>query len=1076
MSYRIVVADKDPRSRETVTRFLLSEDNEFVSVSSSAELKQAIKTQKPDLIILNAVLADAPGWKLVQRIKDSKDYADVPVLLMTGDPGSPPPAQVHGAGADKYLSKPLDGRALKDAVQSLLGIGTGAEDEGVSEEIMIDFADEDSGDMTEELLQMSNVALQHDEVPTEVGDTVEIDTGTLVAELDHPGELTGEDTYEDTVRLNLEDMGLEDELDDGSAFEPTIELISDIPAEAPGDEVSQEVELEEGPEESLPDFSAMGAEPRGVEPQGRDSITVDMDVEDLGLELDLEETEDRTATMRVDTIDVDDTEIGQILEVQEPSKVLTSEDLFLDDESLVKDGATETPTTGIEVIDLEEDAELREIDLEELEPVQAGQDTGIGLDLDETIPVEGLEMEQLAQEDLREGAFEEEDISLALESPLETGSGYEAPEELSLEEVAEEEITTQEFFGEELPTEEFPTEKFPEDKTRELGLEQEITLEDVAFKDQYGLEGEPITAEIPVDEITLDTASAEEILFQEAPEDEPILEVTEDISFDEITLQEIDEAALRGKEVAPPQIPVAPQPEQIVSVPPPPVTPLPAFAAAPPVAPRVAERPQAPAPEPPPAELPKAPVAPPPPPPQPQQAPTAGMAGVSAQEIAGIISSSLGSLFSQAMPAKSQLTDTVDTAVKSSLPSKEHLSDTYSQALEANLPTKQQLSDTYSRTLEANLPSKQDVLERLAKEMAGTLPTRDEVSARVDEIVARAIPSGDAIAQKVDQAIKDALPSSDAILDRLVNAVQVMPWTQDVATRLEKALEALPSVETVNRRVDTALEGIPSQEEIRERIDKALEALPNAEVIRDRLDAAFRDLPGREQIEAKVDAALSVISADQVMSRVETALSALPAQEEIMERIDRSLSGLPTQEAVMERVDRSLSGLPTQEAVMEKVDRSLSGLPSAQAILSHLEDRLAATLPDKETVSSAMNEMLSAKISSAFSETELKETLLKMLPTTDEILETMRSALPERDRLQEAITHSLTAAIENSLPERVWLETVSRGLFDERTRGSLPKKDEIVALLREEIRGKLLDAVEKSVKGQIEKMTADLAS
>ena len=109
MSYRIVVADKDPQSREAVTRFLVQEDNEFINVSSSGELKEAIKSQKPDLIILNSVLADAPGWKLVQRIKGSKDFAHIPVLLMTGDPGGPPPAEVHSCGSGP-VSKQTDRR------------------------------------------------------------------------------------------------------------------------------------------------------------------------------------------------------------------------------------------------------------------------------------------------------------------------------------------------------------------------------------------------------------------------------------------------------------------------------------------------------------------------------------------------------------------------------------------------------------------------------------------------------------------------------------------------------------------------------------------------------------------------------------------------------------------------------------------------------------------------------------------------------------------------------------------------------------------------------------------------------
>ena len=162
------------------------------------------------------VLKDSPGWsavhQVVRGIKGSKDYSDIPVLLMTGDPGSPAADELGASGADRYLAKPIDGTKLKQTVESLLGISTTTTVQDEDEEIMIDFADDDSGDMTEELLAMSNVAMDADEPSTDVGDTVEIDTGTLVAELDQVGDMSGEDAYEDTVRLNLEDMGLEDDL------------------------------------------------------------------------------------------------------------------------------------------------------------------------------------------------------------------------------------------------------------------------------------------------------------------------------------------------------------------------------------------------------------------------------------------------------------------------------------------------------------------------------------------------------------------------------------------------------------------------------------------------------------------------------------------------------------------------------------------------------------------------------------------------------------------------------------------------------------------------------------------------
>lgn len=975
MSYRIVVADKDPRSRDEVARYLLAQDNEFINVSSSGELKKAIKSQKPDLIILNAVLEDAPGWRLVQKIKDSKGFANVPVLLMTGDPGGPPPAQIHSTGADRYLSKPIDGTALRRAVESLLGIGSSEVVEEGDEEILIDFTDEDSGDMTEELLAMSNVAMQHEEASTAVGDTVEIDTGTLVAELDHPGE-AGEDAYEDTVRLNLEDMGLEDELDDGGSFEPTIELISDIPAETPGvDEHTLEVKSDF--DETLPDFSAISSERGPSEYAGKDSVTVEMDVDELALELDTEEVEENLPSGKSNRIDLDDTEIGQILEVQEPSKVLTSKDLFLDDDSLVKDTSADMRTTEVDVIDLEEDTELREIELEELEPVQVDEEANLSLDLEETVPVEGLEMEQLANEDLEEVTLEESpELALDLESPLESGAGYD---ELTLEETGPEEITTQEFFGEELPTEEFPTEKFPEDKTGEVSLEQEISLEDAAFEQELALEAEG-ASELPLEELTLDTASAEEILFEETREEEPVLEVTEDISFDEITLHEFPELPPAREKTAEP----APPP--------------------------LVERVEAPA------------------------QPTPFTSGL---DIAGIVASVAGSKLGETMASSAKFAEPADTSWK------------------AAPPSKAQSAEPYYEAIRPDFPSREEVLESVVKGVAASLPSREEVSSRIDKLIAAQLPSRETIAQKVNDAIKDSLPSSDAIMARVDRALHGLPSQEEINARLDSFMGALPEAEAVLERVEAAFKSCVPEEDIRNRFREAVSALPVLEVIKERLD--------------------KIISPDLFSSKVGAALDALPTKEHIETRLESGFSSI-TSDMVLARLNQALQAFPSSDQVMERISRSVDAMPSADAVLSRVEQQISLMMPTKDEIRATVGETVSSKVEATFSGAEVEEALIRILPSPDQLLDIMRGALPEKDRLQEILTQSLAAAIHDSLPERVWLETVSRGLFDERTRGTLPKKEEVVDLLRQEIRGKLLDAVEKTVREQIEKITTELSN
>ncbi|MGO9566739.1 MAG: response regulator [Desulfomonilaceae bacterium] len=1029
MSYRIVVADKDPRSREAVTRFLVQEDNEFINVSSSGELKEAIKNQKPDLIILNSVLADAPGWRLVQRIKGSRDFSNIPVLLMTGDPGGPPPAEVHSSGADRYLSKPIDGATLKETVEFLLGIRTDGPGGGDDEEIMIDFTDEDSGEMTEELLAMSNVALGHDEPSTDVGDTVEIDTGTLVAELDHTSEMAKDETYEDTVRLNLEDMGLEEE----EAFEPTIELISDAPTDFADAGSSEVMEIDLDTEVALPDFETTTEEVTESEQGAKHSVTVEMDVDDLGLELESEEPIEEFSAKPPNHIDPDDTEIGQILDVQEPSRVLTSEDLMLDDDSLVRDASV---SGEFDVIDLEEDSEIREIDMEELEAIHASDEEILGVDLDETVPVEDQEMELLANEDLQEIQLDDsEDLTLGVESESAVAPSYEATEELTLDEIGEE-ITTQEFFGEELPTEEFPTERFPEEKTSDLGLEEESLDYAETPSHEITLDQAPAAGEIPIEEITLDAASAEDILFDQTREEEPMLEVTEDISFDEISLEDEAEETPREKLAAASTASTA---ETIAGIAGGVLAGGVVAAAAgklagmaekgekhaqvsPPVAP--VTEPQAPAA----AE---------------QEAMAPSLSKVSPEEkIEPVTRAFPGEELKETMRELAGALDSIREAQAASLPDKSEISETFKQAAQAALPTKQDFLGSIMQDLASSLPTKQDLLDGMMQDLASSLPTREDIFSRVDEIIGRSLPSEQEIAQRVDSAVQTALPSPEMI-----------------GERLEKVLSSMLSRDEIGKRFEEALGGLVSSDQLKEAVEGSLKAIPSQDFIKDRLDTAIS----------------TSISPELVAERVDLALRGMPSQEYIRIRLDNAFAALPSPDIVNERLNSALRAIPTEDLIMSRIDDSLQVLTSPDGAIARIDERLLSLLPPKDEIEGTFQRKLEKKIEGVLAGVDLKELVSALLPSTNRILETIKSALPEKDRFQESLGNGIAEAIQNSLPERVWLESVSRGLFDERTRGLLPKREEIVTMLREEIHLQLLDTVERVIREQIEKITSELS-
>lgn len=162
---------------------------------------------------------------------------------------------------------------------------------------------------------------------------------------------------------------------------------------------------------------------------------------------------------------------------------------------------------------------------------------------------------------------------------------------------------------------------------------------------------------------------------------------------------------------------------------------------------------------------------------------------------------------------------------------------------------------------------------------------------------------------------------------------------------------------------------------------------------------------------------------------------------------------------------------------MGRVEEALDALPSRELLSSILERRIEEAVPAKEELTAGLREALERRIQTSISDGHVKEAVMRLLPDSDQLLSAIiREALPRRDRFQETLSSALAQAVQNSLPERVWVESVSRGLFDEKTKGLLPDREQIVALLREEIQSKMLSTVEKIIRQEIDKISSGLST
>ena len=79
--------------------------------------------RRPDIVCLDLMLPVLCGLEVCERLKQSPVTADVPVLIVSARPFPQDRAEARNAGADAYLTKPVNREEFSVQVRSLLWRG-----------------------------------------------------------------------------------------------------------------------------------------------------------------------------------------------------------------------------------------------------------------------------------------------------------------------------------------------------------------------------------------------------------------------------------------------------------------------------------------------------------------------------------------------------------------------------------------------------------------------------------------------------------------------------------------------------------------------------------------------------------------------------------------------------------------------------------------------------------------------------------------------------------------------------------------------------------------------------------------
>lgn len=104
----ILIVDDDPAFRLTFREVLSAEGFSITEAGNGVEAAASVKRQRPDLILLDALMPGIDGFDICRRFKQDPAIADVPVLMVTGLDDVESVNRAFQAGASGFTTKPVN--------------------------------------------------------------------------------------------------------------------------------------------------------------------------------------------------------------------------------------------------------------------------------------------------------------------------------------------------------------------------------------------------------------------------------------------------------------------------------------------------------------------------------------------------------------------------------------------------------------------------------------------------------------------------------------------------------------------------------------------------------------------------------------------------------------------------------------------------------------------------------------------------------------------------------------------------------------------------------------------------------
>ena len=121
MKGKILVVDDEIYIVHILDFSLGMEGYDVVTALDGEQALEKIKSEKPDLIVLDIMMPKLDGYEVCKTIKSDSATKQIPVILLSAKGRNVDQKMGFDVGADDYITKPFSPRKLVERINQLLG-------------------------------------------------------------------------------------------------------------------------------------------------------------------------------------------------------------------------------------------------------------------------------------------------------------------------------------------------------------------------------------------------------------------------------------------------------------------------------------------------------------------------------------------------------------------------------------------------------------------------------------------------------------------------------------------------------------------------------------------------------------------------------------------------------------------------------------------------------------------------------------------------------------------------------------------------------------------------------------------